>query len=201
MRFKNIILFSLFPILGYSQVQIDGYVLDKIKSTPLLNSRVTLSTFERDSVIVIDSSEYHPYRKTIIDSVYKRYNRVFTDSAGYFLFSNLKPGVYKITAESLLQKTERGSYYEERESMICSATKGDSKLSKEIYLSVFCPFDATKNFKTCPVCGKDDKLRIFMYGLAIRQLDDDGNKYIYTGDCSPPRCKPAKYCLRCKLEF
>jgi hypothetical protein len=200
MLLRNIVILFLFPILGYSQIQIEGLVLDKIKKTPLPESRVTLAIFKRDTLIIGDSTEFHPYRVTFLDTIYRKYDQIITDSTGRFFFSNLAPTVYKITAENLLRKTQRGSYYEEREMIIYNATNCDSRLDQNIYLSVFCLFDSTKRFTLCPKCGKDDQLRIFIWGLGY-PLGGDDNKYIYTGDCSPPRCKPAKYCQRCKLEF
>jgi len=200
MHIRNIILLTLFPIFAYSQLQIEGSVLDKTKGTSLPNSRITLYLFQRDSLIIVDSSEYNPFRSTYFDSIYKKIDRVFTDTNGYFLFTNLYPGVYKVIAENLLKKTERGIYYEEQEAVIYSILNCDSSFKRNIYLSVFCPFDSTKNLAVCPICSKQDMLREFRYGLPSFPLNDE-NKYIYTFDCSPPRCRPSKYCVRCKHEF
>ena len=184
---------------AHSQLQIDGLVLDKTKQTPLPNSRITLYLFQRDSLIVVDSSEYHPYRDIYYDSIYKKINRITTGSNGHFLFTNLDTGVYKVTAESLMKKTERGVYFEEHADIICPVLNYDSNLTRNIYLSVFCPFDSTRHLTLCHECNKADKLREFQYGLPSPPLDED--KYIYTFDCSPPRCRPSKYCLRCNLSF
>lgn len=201
MHYKFVIILLLFPFLSHSQVQIEGKVLDKIKGTPLPNRCIILSQFDRDTVMVIDSTEFHPFRESYTDSVFKRCDRIFVDSNSNFLFRDLPTGVYKITALDLRTTTPIGFFYQERESVIISAKVPGEVIEPVIYLSVFCPYDSTRDMTVCPKCGKDDKLRIFVWGLPEVNSHFNDQKYIYTGDCSPPRCVPSKYCVRCKLEF
>jgi hypothetical protein len=208
MVFRILILFLLFPISAHCQLNIDGYVLDRIKNTPLPHSRVTLYLYQRDTLIHIDKridSLFDPPlvypAEEYVDSIYYKESRLFSDTDGYFIFKNLTPGVYKITAESSLKTNSRGSYYEEYDQVIYSAANCDSTITANIYLSVFCPYDSTKNLAYCPKCNKMDKIKIILWGLPPVLTPEEEDKYILTGDCSPPRCRPSKYCTRCKLEF
>jgi hypothetical protein len=112
-----------------------------------------------------------------------------SDLEGNFKFDSVPPGVYNITARYIGygDTTLKGV-----------VVKADSVTLIQIILPPPCSYDKTSSNKTCPICGKKNKVVPIVYGLPIGPLD---NKRYYYAGCVITNCDPNWYCKRDKHKF
>jgi len=76
----------------------------------------------------------------------------------------------------------------------------DTILTIKLELAPLCEYDEHSKNKTCPICGKRDKVVPIEYGLPIGEIDKK-NKHVYYGGCKITNCDPNWYCKRDKYKF
>jgi hypothetical protein len=124
---------------------------------------------------------------------------VFSDSNGHYLFQDVAPAIYSLSA---FHKTSQDGnrQYGEFEDTHGFLIKNDTQLERDFKLAVFCPYDLTKDLAYCPKCKKKDKVSIIIYGLPVYPFESEPG-YYYNGYCVVERCHPTKRCMRCEYEF
>ncbi|WP_153799169.1 hypothetical protein [Foetidibacter luteolus] len=139
---------------------------------------------------------------------------VLTDTTGSFMFQNLYPRQYAVSA---FYKMKSGTTYLP---VHIADGLGRNEIDSNInvlagknyhtvfYLMVTCPYEKTKHMDCCPNCNKKDKVKPILWGLPSVDVNGnwvvkgkDRNEY-YMGGCSPDIwCNPSKHCERCKIDF
>jgi len=61
-----------------------------------------------------------------------------------------------------------------------------------------CEYDKHKDDRTCPICGKQDRVVPIVYGLVVGPMD---TKNFYYAGCLVTDCDPNWYCKRDKYKF
>lgn len=196
MKVKASIFLLILPLFVQGQLQLDGFVFDKYKKSPLFDAKVILYSFQYDTIGNSAMGQFHYEHR---DTVYKIEQKTNTDSSGYYSFRNLQPGIYKIFVSYRIQKVPRG-YLVETDETAGFRISADKSPAHSFYLTVFCPFDLTRSLTECPKCHQSDRLKEIRNGLPSLPLLDTA-RYFYTFNCSPPLCHPTKICLRCNNEF
>ena len=80
----------------------------------------------------------------------------------------------------------------------------DEDVEITIPYPVYCRYDAGKQNKTCPVCGKKDKVIPIIYGLLL--IPEESNRtrkknVFYYGGCEVTGCDPNWHCNRDDYNF
>lgn len=112
-----------------------------------------------------------------------------TDLKGNFLIDSIAPGTYSLKVTFL-------GYGDTTINDI--KIQPDKKLTFNLTLPPLCKYDKKKKNKTCPKCGKKDKVIPIVYGLPVGPMDEE--KYYYAG-CIISYCDPNWHCKRDKYEF
>lgn len=205
MKIHCLILCFLIRVFCAAQGQIEGYVVDETTKKPLVHTSISLwimdsirhNSIPKDKA---DPSVFSPFgRPNLIDTFYKRVQRVISDSTGYFLFKSLEPNIYEVSAFHVIGQ-RFGHNYGEFAKLPAVYVDCDSKIKQTIQLHVFCEYDLTKDLTHCPKCKKKDKILIIRHGLYPPGSEEEPG-YYYTGYCTVENCSATKRCMRCKYEF
>ena len=112
-----------------------------------------------------------------------------TDTEGNFKIDSVPVGLYEIQASFI--------GYGDSTITGINVTK-DTVIKVQLVLPPACIYDKNIRNKTCPICGKKDKVKPIIYGLPVGKLDEDN--YYYAG-CLITFCQPHWYCKRDKYKF
>ncbi|MCF8298167.1 MAG: carboxypeptidase-like regulatory domain-containing protein [Saprospiraceae bacterium] len=112
-----------------------------------------------------------------------------TDQKGNFKIDNLKAGIYNLKV----------SYIGYGDTTLYNIkVLVDTVILLRVELPADCIYDKNEKNRTCPICGKKNKVVPIVYGLPIGSLNL--KKYYYAG-CVITNCDPNWYCKRCKNKF
>lgn len=112
-----------------------------------------------------------------------------TDVNGKFEIDSISPGTYNI----------RSSYIGYGDTTLSNVKiNNDTILIIYLGLSEPCKYNDHRNNKTCPVCGKENRVIPIVYGLIIGKLNK--RKFYFAG-CIITSCDPNWYCKRDKYKF
>lgn len=112
-----------------------------------------------------------------------------TDIDGNFIIDSIIEGTY------ILHVSYTGYADTTLSDIIVSA--GSSYFIKLEFPSP-CKYDNSIRNKTCPICGKRDKVVPIIYGLPIGQLD---KRNFYYAGCEVTMCDPIWFCKRNNFKF
>lgn len=131
---------------------------------------------------------------TLLDSANTSKGMYMSDLEGRFMFTNVARGTYSIRVDNMLNGDTTFTNIH---------ITGDTSLVLDTYK--FCPYDASVNDKTCPVCHKKNEVIPIRYGLIIsidgsEKNEEDGVTYL-SGGCNVSNCDPHWYCKRDKKRF
>jgi hypothetical protein len=116
---------------------------------------------------------------------------VYSDSEGNFKIDSIPPGVYRIKVQYI-------GYGD----TILKSIKiiPDTTVTIILELPPLCKYDEHRKDKTCPICGKADRVVPIEYGLPVGKIDKK-NRNVYYGGCNITYCDPNWYCKRDKYKF
>jgi hypothetical protein len=117
-------------------------------------------------------------------------NQKVGDLDGRFCFDSLKAGIYCLKIFSV----ENGD-------TLYRNVKTNNNASERFDIHNPCIYDRREKDKTCPVCGKKNKVIPIRYGLLIDLNGKKSKKDFYPGGCEVTNCDPHWYCKRDKKKF
>ena len=112
-----------------------------------------------------------------------------TDIKGNFIIDSIPVGKYNLTASFI-------GYGDTTIKDIL--INKDTIIKVQLVLPQPCIYDKNINDKTCPICGKKNKVIPIVYGLPIGKMNEE--KYYYAG-CIITFCQPHWYCKKDKYKF
>jgi hypothetical protein len=112
-----------------------------------------------------------------------------TDINGNFIIDNVPIGTYSLTA----------SFIGYGDTTLTNVQViSDTTIVLKFVLPIFCAYDKSRDDKTCPICGRKDKVVPIVYGLPIGKMN---NKKKYYAGCTVTPCDQHWYCRRDKYKF
>lgn len=112
-----------------------------------------------------------------------------TDLNGQFVIDSILPGKYDI-------KTSIIGYGDT--TLTGVKITSDTTVLVLLGLPRPCKYDKHRNNKTCPICGKKNKVVPIAYGLMIGKMN---KRNFYYAGCEITSCDPNWFCKRDKYKF
>lgn len=203
---KTLLLFVVFTttnvIILAQTTFIKGTVIDKYLQKRVHNAELILN-------LRVKENPTDEFRNQNI-----RIDSFVTDSSGKFSFQIKDTGLYYLQIFAQLDPKDYDTVYFEKDTLV-SKHASESQLIEvpkmikieylNIQMTIYCPYNETRNMKVCPNCQKPDKICNIIYGLPNFPYDEKGKLKepipCKLGGCVVRQCHPKNYCNRCNLEF
>lgn len=147
----------------------------------LLTGLSVFSQYHNLSGKVMDSRKSATLPGAILTLNYKNMQQV-SDENGNFLFDSLPAGTYQLKIMYAGMPTKAVT--------VTITEKIHNNLLVE--MNPPCAYDKNRKNKTCPVCGRQDRVQRIVWGLPLKM---DTVNYYY-GGCEVSYCDPTWYCKR-----